>query len=316
VLLPVANMRPFGNTLQFNFDFIPSNPTSIGANSPDRLKGAILQESYLDIRGLVRWASMPNLEIFANAGFPFTRHADLADTTIIVPTTPSAKEIALLLYLMCHWGTQTGYPALRVEIAGPDAVMSGDRDYLLLGNPADQPAFASLEGSLPVTFDGNGVHVKEASGYLKYVDVLKGYWRKVRGVFYEQPMPSNADGMPEMMIEGIESPYFHGRSIVVMSLRNDDAVDDFADVFLERSQSSDIAQTVSLLRNGKFSSYAMESPEYHVGNIAKYPLMRVWLTEHFWVLLLVVCLLSLALATYARDYLALLAEQRLQVDAR
>jgi cellulose synthase (UDP-forming) len=311
VLLPVANMRPFGNTLLFNFDFVPANPSGSGANSADKLKGAILEDSYLDIRGLDRWAKMPNLELFANAGFPFTRHADLADTTVIVPTTPSPKEIALFLYLMSHWGTQTGYPALRVEVAGPDAVMRGDRDYLVLGNAADQPAFAPLEGALPLTFDSNGVHVRQTSSLL---DRLAGYWRKLTGAASEDRVPSNADGAPEMMIEGMESPFFRGRSIVVMALGSDDAVDDFADVFMERSQSSDISQTVSLLRNGKFTSYALETPEYHVGNISSYPLMRIWFAEHFGVLLLAVFLFSLVLATYARDFLVLQTASRLQVD--
>ncbi len=133
VLLPVANMRPFGNTFLFNFDFIPSNPNDNGQDPAQKLQGAILQNSALDIRGLDHWARMPNLELFANAGFPFTRKADLADTTIVVPVQPTANEIALLLYLMSHCGMQTGYPVLRVEIAGPDAVMRGDHDYLILG---------------------------------------------------------------------------------------------------------------------------------------------------------------------------------------
>ena len=312
VLLPVAALRPFGNTLLFNFDFVPANPNGTGPTAADKLRGAILQDSYLDVRGLDRWAKLPNLELFANAGFPFTRHADLADTTIIVPTTPTPKEIALFLYLMSHWGSQTGYPALRVEVAGSDTVMRADNDYLVLGNATDQPAFAPLSGALPVSFDSLGVHVREPSGLL---DNLLSTWRRLRGKAFSELTPAEADTLPEILIEGIESPFFPGRSIVVMSLRDDAAVEKFADVFLDRSQSSDISQTVSMLRNGKFTSYDMETPVYHVGNIAPYPLLRLWFAENFWLLLIVVMLLSLALAKYARDYLALLTASRLSVDA-
>jgi len=311
VLVPVADMRPFGNTLLFNFDFIPLNPNGTGATAADKLRGEILKDSYLDLRGLARWAPMPNLEIFANAGFPFTRHADLAETTIIVPTTPTPKEIVLLLTLMSHWGTQTGYPGLRVEIAGPDAAMRNDSDYLVLGNTNDQPAFGQLDRSLPVMFDATGLEVKEIPGYRGQ---FEKYWRRLTGASAEGQVPSSANGLPDLVIEGIESPSFPGRSIIVMSLRNDDAVDNFTDAFLERSQSSDIAQTVSLLRNGKFSSYAMDTPAYHVGNISAYSLMRVWLAENFWILLLVLFGFSLVLARYARDYLALLTADRLQAD--
>ena len=89
---------------------------------------------------------------------------------------------------------------------------------------------------------------------------------------------------------------------------------EIADVFLDRSQSSDISQTVSMLRNGRFTSYDMETPVYHVGNIAPYPLMRIWFAENFVLLLVIVMLLSLALAKYARDYLTLLTAARLTVD--
>ena len=311
VFVPVAEMRPFGNTFLFNFDFIPAHPGDIARSRAQSLQGAILPTSYLDIRGLDHWAAMPDLELFANAGFPFTRKADLAETTIIMPAQPSPKEIALLLYLMSHCGMQTGYPALRVEVSGPDTTMQDGHDYLLLGTPSDQPAFSSLETALPVTLDANGVHLKEHTDYFAG---LKQAWQRFTGKTIGDSQPSNEAGVPDMMIEGIESPYFAGRSIVVLSLRNDDAVDEFADAFLERSQSSDIANTVSLLRQSRFTSYAVESPRYNVGYISNYSLLRIWLTRHFWILLGTVTLLSLVLAAWVRDYLAWLAASRLRVD--
>jgi hypothetical protein len=39
------------------------------------------------------YAPLPNLEIFANAGFPFTRFADLSETTVVLPPTPTEQEI-------------------------------------------------------------------------------------------------------------------------------------------------------------------------------------------------------------------------------
>jgi len=314
ILLPAAEMRPFGNTFLFNFDFIPANPNDTGQDPAQSLHGAILQNSALDIRGLDHWARMPNLELFANAGFPFTRKADLADTTIVMPQQPTSNEIALLLYLMSHCGMQTGYPALRVDVAGPDAVMRGDHDYLILGGTDDQPAFATIDSALPVSLDASGVHVKEQGSYLSYLSWLDRLWSKYVPNAEQESRPSNMGGAPDLMMEGIESPFYAGRSIVVVSLRNDDAVEKFADVFLARSQSSDISHSVSLLRNRQFTSYAMQEATYHVGYISKYSLMRLWMAEHFWVLLCVVILLNLVIAAWIRDYLAWLAASRLRVD--
>src|ERR1700677_5184964 len=98
---------------------------------------------------------MPNLELFSNAGFPFTQYADLQKTTIVIPDSPDPKEIALYLYLMSHFGAQTGYPGLRVTVAGPNAAINPGRDYLVLGTIANQPAFQSLANVMPAALDAN-----------------------------------------------------------------------------------------------------------------------------------------------------------------
>jgi cellulose synthase (UDP-forming) len=314
ILLPTETLRPFGNTMTMNFDFVPANPNDTGQNPERALRGDILRDSALDIRGLAHWAAMPNLELFANAGFPFTRLADLADTTVIMPASPTPKEIALLLYLMSHFGTQTGYPSLRVEVAGPDVALASSRDYLILGNVADQPAFAQLENSLPVTFDATGVHVNQAqfgrlNGFLRSLQGLP-VWQKLNGATND--LPSNDDGRPDLMIEGLESPTGRGRSIVLVELKSDDVVDRFAEVFQERSQSSDISQSVSLLRKTSFTSYGVPTPGYHVGYISWYALMRIWLAEHFWVLLVAMLLLCLLLGRWIHELLVYMAAVRLE----
>ncbi len=309
VFVPTAGVRPFGNTLNFSFDFIPLNPDSSSQDPTAKLAGAILENSFVDLRGVAHWASMPNLELFANAGFPFTRKADLEDTVVVLPAAPTAKEITLFLYLMSHCGTQTGYPSLRVEVAGPDVVMRGDRDYLVLGGVSDQPALTALEAYLPVTLDENGVHLKRITSVVSQV---LAYWRRFNGEFIQRPQPSNQGGRPDLILEGLQSPFFPGRSIVLVDVRNEAAIDSFADVFLDRSQSSDISQTVSLFRGGTLSSYTLDTSFYHVGSISKYSLMRIWCAQYFWMLLGVMTLASVVLATYLRDHLDLMIKERLQ----
>ena len=311
-MLPTANMRPFGNTMLINFNFVPKDSRPDHQRSADEVSGEILRQSFLNITGLAHRARMPNLELFANAGFPFTRKADLGETVVIMPDSPTTAEITLLLDLMSHCGTQTGYPVLRVEISDSGAVMRRDRDYLILGGTSDQPALGALSSYLPVTLSEDGVKMSTKPGFLATVaairdQLLAGKWRLTT-----PQQLSNEDGIPDLLIEGIESPFFPGRSIVTIAIHSDSAVDEFASVFSERSQSSDIAHSVSLMRHGKFTSYNVPTAQYHVGSIAPYPLMRLWLAENFWVLYGAVILLSLLLAIYARDYLSLLAAARLR----
>jgi cellulose synthase (UDP-forming) len=96
-------------------------------------------------------------------------------------------------------------------------------------------------------------------------------------------------------------------------LKQDASAGAFADVFLDRSQSRDITGAVSLLQGEKFSSYAVEGGSYHVGNITWYAMMRIWLTQYFLLLLLVVTALSFVLATWTRGWLARRARERLKL---
>jgi cellulose synthase (UDP-forming) len=317
VQVPVQDLRPFGNTILFNFDFIPAHRQAAQNTAAAALSGEILCTSTLDLQGLGLWTPMPNLELFANAGFPFTQLADLSETTVVLPTVPSAAEIGLYLNLMGHFGAQTGYPALRVTVSGPNTVISNQSNYLILGVTANQPAFNSLAGSLPVTADANGLHLKPAQGYaalVEEVDDAAAEWLPAQLANLLAPSrPAAVAGVPDALIEEIASPASPERSIVLVELKQDSSAETFADVFLDRSQTGDMAGAVSLLHNAQFESYAMGGATYHIGYISWYALMRLWLTRHFLLLLLVVTLLAFLASWWTYGCLARRARERLKL---
>jgi cellulose synthase (UDP-forming) len=317
ILVPVADLRPFGNTILFNFDFVPANrePTQNPASA--NLQGEILCSSSLDTQGLASWTRMPNLELFADAGFPFTQLADLSESTVVLPPAPSVDEISLYLHLMSHFGAQTGYPALRVTVDGPNVVLTDRRDYLVLGTIADQPAFRSLDAMLPVTLEPNGVHVKQTKTFLSALSAIEAapsrWWSQLLKSPVTVEIPSNVDGMPDALIEEIESPSSPNRSIVMIGLKDNSSANGFASVLLNRSHSGDIAYSVSLLRNSVFESYPIDGPSYHVGNISWFARMRIWLTQHFMLLLIVATALSFLVAFWTREWLSQRAHERLKL---
>jgi cellulose synthase (UDP-forming) len=317
ILVPVADIRPFGNTVLFNFDFIPVNRNAAQNPSGPALQGEILCNSSLDLHGLALWTSMPDLELFANAGFPFTRLADLSETDVVLPSVPSTDEIALYLHLMSHFGAQTGYPVLRVTVAAPNTVIGSGRDYLILGTIANQPAFNSLVALLPVTFDVQGIHVKPANAWIAYVSSIEAslsrWWPRLLGKPPSQDVPLDGSGMPSAVVEEIQSPSSPDRSIVLVALKQDASADDFAAVFSARSQSQDITGTVSLLRNSQFQSYAMNGVTYHVGDITWFALMRIWLTQHFLLLLFTVTALSFLAGFWVYGWMSWHARERLKL---
>ena len=317
VLVPVSDVRPFGNTIRFSFDFVPVNRDASQSAGAVPLSGEILCSSTLDLRGLSLWKRMPNLEIFANAGFPFTQLADLSETTVVLPTTPSAAEIALYLHLMGHFGEQTGYPALRVTVAGPSTVISPSRDYLILGTVDDQPAIRSLDAILPVTLDAQGVQLKpsqDSNPVLPYLkSVVLPLWARFFGGSDAEGRPSNVNGAPDAMVEEVMSPSSPDRTIVLIALKQESAAESFAGVLLDRSQTGDITGSVSLLRNSRFESFSVASRNYHVGSISWYAMMRIWFTQYFLALLLAVTAFSFVLAYWTHGWLARHAEERVSV---
>ena len=316
VLIPIEDMRPFGNTIQFSFDFVPANRD---AGSDSILSGEVLCDSALDMHGLGLWTKMPNLQLLADAGFPFTQFADLSRTTVVLPDSPSAAEIALYLQLMSHFGSQTGYPAVRVTVTGPSNVISAGRDYLVIGTIADQPAFQSLAAILPVTLDGAGIHVKPRRGFVANAIALQGdatgWWSSLMGKSATVGPTSDDLALADALVEEIQSPVSADRSIVTMTLRQDSVADHLAGMLLDSTRPSDTGGSMILLRNSGLQALPSTVAQYQVGTISGYARMRILLTEYYWGLLIVGLAFSFLCARYLYGWMAWHAQERLKLSS-
>jgi cellulose synthase (UDP-forming) len=325
VPVPVGDMRPFTNSAAFKFDFQPARDAICMASLPLNLQGAVLKDSYLDLAELPHWTTLPNLELFANAGYPFTRMADLADTTVVLPDRPTPQELELFLSMIGHFSAQTGYPALNLTVTDAAGMTAGrGKDYLVMGTVADQAAFNTFDGALPVTVDEAGLHIHDTSDL--YTRIRDGWWRaRLWGPAWERVWsylrlgPSSQPGqldiagaMPDVLIEGFEWPRRSGRSAVVMVLRNPEAVASFLPAFLRVSETSAIAQSVSVLRDGQFSSYRMGSDAYHVGALSPLVHATLLLQEYPGLIVLLAVISAVLMAGLVRAMLSRNARARLQ----
>ena len=53
--------------------------------------------STIDFSGYRHFMAMPDLRAFANAGFPFSRPADLSQTLVLVNQKPQPAQVSALL---------------------------------------------------------------------------------------------------------------------------------------------------------------------------------------------------------------------------
>jgi cellulose synthase (UDP-forming) len=313
VPVPVVNLRPFSNSLSFDFTFQLVKKGGCADTTPINMEGAILRDSYLELKGYPHYAPLPNLETFANAGFPFTRFDDLSETTVVLPPTPTEQEIETFLTLMGHFSRQSGFPALRVTVAGPDALKDGAQtDFLVLGTGDDQPGFAKLADRLPVSLRGGEIQVHDTQGVFE--PLHHAWWKADTGEHAESGELTVA-GTPDAVIEGIESPYVpHGsRSIVLIHLKDATVSEPFLSSLLAVQQSSDIAGPVSIFQGSHFQAVHIGAKIYHVGVLPWWTDMTLWFLEHPWLASLLLVFLSFAMALWLRQWLRGKARDRLRM---
>jgi cellulose synthase (UDP-forming) len=312
VPVPVVNLRPFSNSLSFDFTFQLAKAGDCRDTTPINMQGAILRDSFLDLRGYPHYAPMPNLEIFANAGFPFTRFADLNNTTVVLPSDPTAQEIEIFVTLMGHFGRQTGYPGMRVTVAGPESLAGAKSDFLVIGTGDDQPAFDALAKYLPVTLSEGKVQVHNTAGFL--APLHRAWWKQSRDSQLESGELVSS-GSPDGVIEGIESPFDRGgnKSIVAIRIKDAATFEPFLSTFLYVQQASDIQGSVSLLLGTRFQSFRVGSTVYHVGELPLWTRLELWFSQAPWLAGIIVLVFAFLVAVWARQWLRDRARRRLKM---
>ncbi len=312
VPVPVVNLRPFSNSLSFDFTFQLVKSGGCKDTTPINMQGAVLRDTFLDLRGYPHYAPLPNLEVFANAGFPFTHRADLSETTVILPSLPTSQELELFLTLMGHFGRQTGLPVFRVTVAAADAMKAGAAtDYLVLGTGDDQPAFDKLSPSLPVNVRGGQVQIKDTQGLFF---LPHHAWWKIQAQEHTESGDLTASGTPDSVIEGVESPFTAGRSVVLINVKDAAAYENFLTTFLKVQQASDINGTVAVLHGSLFQSFRIGAKVYHIGTLPWWTGMTLWFMQVPWLAAVLAMGLAFLLAVWIRIWLRTKARKRLQME--
>ena len=256
-----------------------------------------MKQSYLDISGIPHWAQLPDLELFANAGYPVLRDArkPFRYSHECFRIRPRRKEVEMYLTMMGHFGAQTGYPVLNVTVTNADG-MNGSKDYLVMGTVDDSPAITKLNSSLPVKHRArNGVNGPGTTSN-GFFDRFRNAWWKVRSSDrVDSGKLEIQGGFPDALVEGME---YSGHSVVLIALKDKSVVPNFLNVFLKTSQSSDISQSVSVLNGTRFVSYRIGNSVYHVGSLSWLLRLKLLFSAYPWLIVIiafVVCFLMAAL---------------------
>ena len=200
-------------------------------------------------------------------------------------------------------------PALAREAASARACRSAAAG---IGTGDDQPGFEKLAAHLPVTLQCGKIQVHDTQGF--FAPLHRAWW-KVQSEEHTESGDLVATGSPDAVIEGIESPYLPGRSVVAIRLKDAATFEPFMQTFLYVQQASDIQGSVSMLLGTRFQSFRVGSAVYHVGILPWWTRLTLWFMEVPWLAAVVILVLAFLLAIWTRQWLRQKARARLKMIA-
>ncbi|WP_228545636.1 cellulose biosynthesis cyclic di-GMP-binding regulatory protein BcsB [Burkholderia pseudomultivorans] len=276
------------------------------------VQGAIDPDSTIDVSSFPHYMALPDLAVFANSGFPFTRMADLSDTAVVLPAAPTPDVYSLYLLAMGRMGASTGYPATGVTVT--DAAGVGEfanKDLLVLGAPDTQPLLERWAARMPFAANGNGNGGRFDLGDL--VLRLGDWWRGTPGVERERARASLSvvtDGSGAL-IAGFESPLRRTRSAVALIGASGQADTVLGRALLDDDMLASIQGGMVTIRD-RTVTVTSDGTQYYVGALPPIERLRWVLSAHPLLLALGGVLAALVVAAIFYRLLRAQATRRLK----
>ncbi|NNB15038.1 cellulose biosynthesis cyclic di-GMP-binding regulatory protein BcsB [Pseudomonas fragi] len=277
----------------------------------DNMRGGIDPESTLDVSGYDHFIAMPNLGVFKDAGFPFTRLADLSQTAVVLPDNAGTADLAAYLTVLGRFGHATGYPATGVQVLQAAQVASAaNKDLLVLASGGNQPLLAQWADQLPASNAQGQLSLHLSDLPMRVRDWLspdpEANLRRARMAM------AFSGGASSTYLTGFESPLKSGRSVVVIASSQPQGLADVTNALIGGEDYTQSIQGSLVVVRGKNIEPLVADEQYYVGSLGPIKYLQ-WLISRHVVLALVLTGLGLILLSgLAYLLLRARANQRLQ----
>jgi cellulose synthase (UDP-forming) len=303
IRLPSGRLQPYSNTLTIDFYF----GQAAGTSSNGRQYAAIGRDSTLDLSTLPHSVLLPRLELFGDAGYPFTKWPDLSETAVVLPENPSPADYEALLDMSGFCGAQTGTPVTALTVTDASQVGTvGNKDLLLIGTPESQPLFSQWQANMPIGLrpDGMRVHETPVPSRLLHPEL------PFRERDWARLSKAVSGGTPsDVVVEDFVSPLRSDRSVVAIAyFSKPDAI---ATLFMPASRQGLVYGGVALAENGRFQSFLVGSRSYYSGQLDPYQQATIFAFENYRLIPLVVVLLAFPIGAWLHRKTEAVAARRL-----
>lgn len=298
------------NQLRFDFQYMNPMPGGSVDNcvtfQPVQNHVVIGDDSTIDFSKYYHFIAMPDLRAFANAGFPFSRMADLSETIAVMPKNPNEAQMETLLDVTGTIGAQTGFPSINLNITDDSRQIQGkDADIMVIGTIPD-----SLKDD-------------------KRIDLLVQATQSwvntpMRQTTFPSIMPDEADRAPDAKstitsagamaaVVGFQSPFNDQRSVVALLADSPRGYELLTEAMNDSGKRAAMFGSVSVIRESGVNSLRV-GDIYYVGHLPWFERLWYALSNHPVLLAILAAVSVVLLAWVLWRLLRIISRRRLDPD--
>lgn len=309
VTLPVEALRAH-NRLDAQYHFRRDTNTVCEDFDSSSLQGSIDPASTLVMKHYAHFTEMPALEKFADGAFPYSRLSDLADTAVVLPSTPSESDVSAALIVLGHIGRWTRDAASRLEVTTLDALDSvKDRDLLVIGHLDRLQLPDNWHDRMPLRLDGKQLQLAPI-GWLAALNERYMYDRDVDSARLHASRVLVNSGQNFAALMGFESPLASQRSVILLTAGRDGNVRDAALALTDAGTAQFVRGGLTLVQADKVSGYDFGG-HYDVGHLPWWFALKRWFSQHPYLIWPVALLLVIILGALLKTVLRRKAQARI-----
>lgn len=298
------------NQLRFDFSYMNPMPGGTVENcttfQPVQNHVLIDDASTIDFSRYHHFMAMPDLRAFANAGFPFSRMADLSQTIVLVNKEPKPAQVTAMLDMLGSIGSQTGFPAINMTLSDDgNAIKDKDADILIIGTI---PQKLKDDKRIDLLVDAAKSWVKMPMRESALQSVMTD--KTDRAADTQTQISS---GGPMAAIVGFQSPYHDQRSVVALLADSPRGYQLLTNALNDSGKRAAVSGSVSVIRESGVNGIRV-GDIYYVGHLPWFE--RIWyaLSSHPVLLAFLAAVSVLLLAWVLWRILRILSRRRIDPD--
>ncbi len=301
-----------GATNQLRFDFEYMNPMPGGSVDncitfqPVQNHVVIGDDSTIDFSKYYHFIPMPDLRAFANAGFPFSRMADLSQTITVMPKTPNEAQMETLLNTVGFIGAQTGFPAINLTVTDDGSTIQGkDADIMIVGGIPDK---LKDDKQIDLLVQATESWVKTPMRQTPFPGIVPDESDRAA----ETQSTLTSSGAMAAVI-GFQSPYNDQRSVIALLADSPRGYEMLNDAVNDSGKRATMFGSVAVIRESGINSLRV-GDVYYVGHLPWFERLWYALANHPILLAVLAAISVILLAWVLWRLLRIISRRRLNPD--